>query len=191
MKISIVIPAFNEERLLGETLRGVHAAAEAFVRRGWESEVVVCDNNGWVVMDEAICAEVVVGRPRRNPNPDKHGRRASPIVLFPLPAQCFSTTHPSIMAKALTKSQILTTVVQTVGLTKKQAGETLEALVALAYKNAKNSFTIPGLGKLVLVNRKARMGRNPATGATIKIAAKKVVKFRVAKAAKDAILGTK
>jgi Bacterial DNA-binding protein len=59
------------------------------------------------------------------------------------------------------------------------------------HKNAKNTFTIPGLGKLVLVNRKARMGRNPATGATIKIAAKRVVKFRVAKAAKDAILGTK
>jgi DNA-binding protein HU-beta len=67
----------------------------------------------------------------------------------------------------------------------------MEALVALAYKNAKNSFTIPGLGKIVLVNRKARMGRNPATGETIKIAAKRVVKFRVAKAAKDAILGTK
>ena len=77
------------------------------------------------------------------------------------------------------------------GLTKKQAVQTLEALVALAYKNAKNSFTIPGLGKIVLVNRKARMGRNPATGETIKIAAKRVVKFRVAKAAKDAILGAK
>ena len=69
--------------------------------------------------------------------------------------------------------------------------QTLEALVAIAYKNAKNSFTIPGLGKIVLVNRKARMGRNPATGETIKIAAKRVVKFRVAKAAKDAILGSK
>jgi len=95
------------------------------------------------------------------------------------------------MAKALTKSQIATAVAETVGLTKKQGVEALEALVALAYKNAKNSFTIPGLGKLVLVHRKARMGRNPATGATIKIAAKKVVKFRVAKAAKDAILGVK
>ena len=57
--------------------------------------------------------------------------------------------------------------------------------------NAKHTFTPPGLGKLVLVNRKARMGRNPATGETIKIAAKRVVKFRVAKAAKDAILGAK
>jgi DNA-binding protein HU-beta len=98
---------------------------------------------------------------------------------------------PTNMAKALTKSQIVASLAETVGLTKKQAVQTLEALVALAYKNAKNSFTIPGLGKLVLVNRKARMGRNPATGETIKIAAKRVVKFRVAKAAKDAILGTK
>jgi DNA-binding protein HU-beta len=97
----------------------------------------------------------------------------------------------TIMAKALSKSQIAASLAETVGLTKKQAVQTLEALVALAYKNAKNSFTIPGLGKIVLVNRKARMGRNPATGETIKIAAKRVVKFRVAKAAKDAILGSK
>jgi DNA-binding protein HU-beta len=95
------------------------------------------------------------------------------------------------MANALTKSQIVASLAETVGLTKKQVVQTIEALVALAYKNAKNSFTIPGLGKIVLVNRKARMGRNPATGETIKIAAKRVVKFRVAKAAKDAILGSK
>ena len=95
------------------------------------------------------------------------------------------------MAKALSKLQIAASLAETVGLTKKQAVQTLEALVALAYKNAKNSFTVPGLGKIVLVNRKARMGRNPATGETIKIAAKRVVKFRVAKAAKDAILGAK
>ncbi len=95
------------------------------------------------------------------------------------------------MAKALTKSQIAASVAETVGLTKKQAVQTIEALVALAYKNAKNSFTVPGLGKLVLVNRKARMGRNPATGEQIKIAAKRVVKFRISKAAKGAILGAK
>ena len=86
------------------------------------------------------------------------------------------------MAKSLTKSQIIGAVAETTGLTKKQAAATLEAIVNLAYKNAKNTFTLPGLGKLVLVNRKARMGRNPATGETIKIAAKRVVKFRVAKA---------
>ena len=95
------------------------------------------------------------------------------------------------MAKALTKSQIESTLAEKHGLTKKQAGEILGSLVELAYKNAKNTFTIPGLGKLVLVNRKARMGRNPGTGETIKIAAKRVVKFRIAKAAKDAILGKK
>ena len=95
------------------------------------------------------------------------------------------------MAKAITKSQIVDMLAEKHGLTKKQISEIMDSIVDLAYKNAKNSFTLPGLGKLVLVNRKARMGRNPATGATIKIPAKKVVKFRVAKAAKDAILGKK
>lgn len=95
------------------------------------------------------------------------------------------------MAKPLTKSQIAANIADTVGITKKQATEALQTLVEMAYKNAKNTFTIPGLGKLVLVNRKARMGRNPATGEQIKIAAKRVVKFRVAKAAKDSILGSK
>ena len=95
------------------------------------------------------------------------------------------------MAKALTKSQIAASLAEATVITKKQAVQVLEVIAQMAYKNAKNSFTLPGLGKLVLVNRKARMGRNPATGATIKIPAKKVVKFRVAKAAKDAILGAK
>jgi DNA-binding protein HU-beta len=111
--------------------------------------------------------------------------RLSPCRYWVLPLSLLN------MAKALSKSQIAASLAETVGLTKKQAVQTLEALVALAYKNAKNSFTIPGLGKIVLVNRKARMGRNPATGETIQIKAKRVVKFRVAKAAKDAILGTK
>ena len=95
------------------------------------------------------------------------------------------------MAKALTKSQVAAEIAETNGLTKKQAAEVIQTLVDLAYKNAKNSFTIPGLGKLVLVNRKARVGRNPATGESINIPAKRVVKFRIAKAAKEAILGKK
>ena len=95
------------------------------------------------------------------------------------------------MAKALTKSQVASTLAEKVGLTKKQSAQFIEELASLAYKNAKNTFTLPGLGKLVLVNRKARIGRNPATGAQINIPAKRVVKFRVAKAAKDAILGAK
>jgi len=95
------------------------------------------------------------------------------------------------MAKALSKSQIAAEIATKNNLTKKVAVEILDFLADLAYKNAKNTFTIPGLGKLVLVNRKARVGRNPATGETIQIKAKRVVKFRVAKAAKDAILGVK
>ena len=101
------------------------------------------------------------------------------------------------MAKAatanakMTKSQIASSLAETCGISKKQAAGFMEAQANLAYKQAKNSFTIPGIGKLVLVNRKARIGRNPATGQEIQIPAKKVVKFRVAKAAKDAILGAK
>ncbi|MBL9136298.1 MAG: HU family DNA-binding protein [Verrucomicrobiales bacterium] len=95
------------------------------------------------------------------------------------------------MAKPLTKSQLAAAVADKVGLTKKQAAEVLAVLTELSYKHAKDTFTLPGIGKLVLVNRKARLGRNPKTGETIKIPAKKVVKFRVAKAAKDAILGSK
>jgi DNA-binding protein HU-beta len=95
------------------------------------------------------------------------------------------------MAKALSKSQIAAELAAKNEITKKQAVEILEQLATMAYKNAKNTFTLPGIGKLVLVNRKARIGRNPATGEQIQIPAKRVVKFRVAKAAKDAILGGK
>jgi len=95
------------------------------------------------------------------------------------------------MAKALSKSQIAASIAEKTGLTKKQSVEVLEQIAQLAYKNAKNSFTLPGLGKLVLVNRAARMGRNPATGEAISIPAKRVVKFRVAKACKDAVLNAK
>jgi DNA-binding protein HU-beta len=93
------------------------------------------------------------------------------------------------MGKPLSKSQTAAALADKVGIPKKQAVLALDTLAEMAYKNAKNSFTFPGVGKLVLVNRKARMGRNPKTGEAIKIPAKKVVKFRVAKAAKDAILG--
>ena len=95
------------------------------------------------------------------------------------------------MAKSLSKSQIASTLAEKVGVTKKQSVQYLDELAQLAYKNAKNTFTLPGLGKLKLKNRAARIGRNPKTGEQIQIKAKRVVKFRVAKAAKDAILGTK
>lgn len=95
------------------------------------------------------------------------------------------------MAKPMTKSQIVAGIADAAEITKKQAGVVLETLATMAYKGAKDGFTVPGLGKLVLVQRKARMGRNPATGESIKIPAKKVVKFRVAKIAKDTILKKK
>ncbi len=92
------------------------------------------------------------------------------------------------MAKSKTKSEIISGVAEAAGITKKQAVAALEGLVAMAYKGAKDKFSLPGLGKLVLVNRKARKGRNPATGEIIDIPAKRVVKFRVAKIAKVSIL---
>ena len=91
----------------------------------------------------------------------------------------------------MTKSQIADHLAGKSGVTKKIATEVLDNLAALSYKEAKNAFTLPGIGKLVLSHRKARTGRNPQTGEPIKIPAKKVVKFRVAKAAKDSILGPK
>jgi DNA-binding protein HU-beta len=95
------------------------------------------------------------------------------------------------MAKARTKSQIAASISESTGISKKQSVQILEHLAELAYKHAKNTFTLPGIGKLVLVNRKARTGRNPATGESIQIPAKRVVKFRVSKAAKDAILNAR
>jgi len=112
-------------------------------------------------------------------------------MIWPCATGTLPLSIPIIMAKALTKSQIVAEIATLNNVPKKAAAEILESIAQLAYKNAKNTFTLPGLGKLVLVNRKARMGRNPATGETIQIKAKRVVKFRVAKAAKDAILGAK
>jgi DNA-binding protein HU-beta len=88
----------------------------------------------------------------------------------------------------MTKGQVLTHMAKKSGLSKKATGEFIQELVMLAYKEAKKGFVVPGLGKLVLVDRKARIGRNPKTGEAIQIPAKKVVKFRIAKQAKDAIL---
>ena len=88
----------------------------------------------------------------------------------------------------MTKTQMLNTLAEKTALSKQEVAKVMEELATLAYAEAKDGFTIPGIGKLVLVDRKARMGRNPATGETIQIPAKTVVKFRIAKACKDAIL---
>ena len=88
------------------------------------------------------------------------------------------------------KSQLLERLATASGMSKKEVNNFLEVLTQTAYKEVKASgeFSLPGLGKLVKKQRAARQGRNPATGATIQIPAKTVVKFRVAKAAKDSIL---
>ncbi len=92
----------------------------------------------------------------------------------------------------LTKSEVSRRLAEKVGITKRQSDEYLEALAQLAYDEAKNTFTIPGLGKLVLVERPSReatMPFGPRKGEKYTIPAKKVVKFRLSKAAKDAIVG--
>jgi DNA-binding protein HU-beta len=96
--------------------------------------------------------------------------------------------------KQMTKSEIAANLADQVGITKKQVSQLMQAQAELAYKQAKNTFVIPGIGKLVLVERPARemvMRFGPKAGQTVKIPKKKVLKFRVAKAAKDAILGAK
>jgi DNA-binding protein HU-beta len=96
-------------------------------------------------------------------------------------------------AKQMTKSQLATHLAEKFGLSKKSANEILDELANVAVTQTKKNgaFVMPGIGKLVKAARKARMGRNPATGEAIKIPAKTVVKFRVAKAAKDAIVPPK
>lgn len=93
-------------------------------------------------------------------------------------------------AKKLTKAQIINTLSESAQLSKRDVTQLLDDLAQLAYVQVKKNgeFVLPGFGKLVKAKRKARMGVNPATGEKIKIAAKTVVKFRLAKAAKDAVL---
>jgi len=95
------------------------------------------------------------------------------------------------MGKSMTKTQFLQALAEKTGHTKKEAASLVDALVGLMYDEVKKAgeVTLPGVGKLMKKFRPARMGRNPATGEQIQIKAKTVVKFRVAKAAKDAILG--
>jgi DNA-binding protein HU-beta len=93
----------------------------------------------------------------------------------------------------LTQTQLVKALAAHGQVTNKVAKDILEGLASTAISEVKKNgvFVLPGIGRLVRVDRKARLGRNPATGETIKIPAKKVVKFRVAKAAKDSIVPPK
>jgi DNA-binding protein HU-beta len=96
-------------------------------------------------------------------------------------------------SKPLTKTQIVAQFAERMQIPKKQSAAYFEALADLAIKETKRSgqFVIPGIGKLVRSVRNARKGRNPQTGEEIQIPKKTVVKFRVAKAAKDAVVPKK
>lgn len=95
--------------------------------------------------------------------------------------------------KRMTQSQLVKKVAIACEVSNKAAKSFIDTFAAIAVAETKKTgmFVLPGIGRLVRVDRKARMGRNPATGETIKIPAKKVVKFRVAKAVKDAIVPPK
>jgi DNA-binding protein HU-beta len=91
----------------------------------------------------------------------------------------------------MTKSATMSYLAQKTNLSKKQVAELFDEMMTLATKEAKNGWVLPGFGKLVVANRKARIGRNPQTGEPIKIPAKRVCKFRIAKSLKDTVLGKK
>ncbi len=95
--------------------------------------------------------------------------------------------------KPMTKSQLVSLIAEKVGIKKTEANQVLELLASTGVGETKKAgqFVIPGIGKAVKLQRKARMGRNPQTGEAIKIPAKTVVKFRVAKAFKDAVIPPK
>ncbi len=100
---------------------------------------------------------------------------------------------PKAAPKKMTQTQIINALAEKMDLNKKVVKELFEETAILAVKETKKSgvFVYPNLGRLVKVERKARMGRNPATGEAIKIPAKKVVKFRIAKATADQIVPPK
>jgi len=113
--------------------------------------------------------------------------------LFERDDDCTQLQGGGQMASGMTKTQLVRLMAEKMEVNNKQSAAFLELLADTAVKETKKNgvFVIPGLGRLVKAHRKARLGRNPQTGEEIKIKAKTVVKFRVAKAAKDAIAPAK
>ena len=99
------------------------------------------------------------------------------------------TVGDSNNAMSFTKQQVIETIAQKTGAEKRTVEAILDSMAQLAYQNAKDEFTVPGIGKLIVVDRKARTARNPKTGAQVQVPAKKALKFRISKVAKDAVLG--
>ncbi|HAS84168.1 MAG TPA: histidyl-tRNA synthetase [Verrucomicrobia bacterium] len=120
--------------------------------------------------------------------------KAAPVAKAKAPAAKAAAAPTAKKAKAIapkTKAQILAQLAEDAGITKAQATAALQSIADMTYAGAKSDegFTIPGIGKMIKVQRAARIARNPATGDMVKIKAKKALKFRIAKAAKDAVLG--
>ncbi len=105
-------------------------------------------------------------------------------------AFALTTAHAASASGSLSATETYATLSERTGLSKAQVKAVLDEMTKLAYREASVGFTIPGIGKLSVSDRAARMGRNPITGEPIQIAAKKTVKFTISKACKDAILGT-
>ncbi len=106
---------------------------------------------------------------------------------------CGCKKAPAAPAKPMTKAEMIAAVAEAAGCEKKTADAVYTAILGVVAQQATTpaGFTLPGLGKISVAERSARMGRNPATGETMEIAAKKVLKFSFSKICKDAVLGTK
>jgi DNA-binding protein HU-beta len=120
-------------------------------------------------------------------------RPLSHYYVLAILVQGFVAIRRNMAQGRMTQTQLVRELAEGAGVSNKQAKHIVENLATIAVRETKKSgvFVVPGIGRLVRVDRKARMGRNPATGEPIKIPAKKVVKFRVAKACKDAIVPPK
>ena len=118
-------------------------------------------------------------------------KAAAPVKAAAAPAK--AVRGPKLPATKMTKTQIIRFMADQMDVPPKQVGQFFTLLIDTATAQTKKvgEFTIPGLGKLVKAQRAARMGRNPATGEAIKIKASTTVKFRLAKAAKDAVVPPK
>jgi Bacterial nucleoid DNA-binding protein len=141
-------------------------------------------NCGTVLRTRMNIEEHAFGNGCFSPSIFRRARRAGPEIFI-----LNVREKEQYMAKGMTKTALVRHMAEKLEITNKQAAAGLELLAETAVKETKKNgeFTIPGIGKLVKAERKARLGRNPQTGETIKIKAKTVVKFRVAKVAKDTI----
>jgi DNA-binding protein HU-beta len=112
------------------------------------------------------------------------------LILMVAAAMWIAGLNARAETKALSPTAIYSAIAEKTGMEKERVQTVLDELAQLAYREARTGFTVPGIGKLVVVDSAARKGRNPLTGEEIQIPARQAVKFRVSKACKQAVLGT-